>query len=126
MTKMNNKTSNVLSKQKLPQGVKISVKASRATKAEKIFILDLSRISSFTDFFVIMNGNSSRQNIALYENIERELKKKKIRPLSIEGRENAEWILMDYGDFIIHVFSKKAREYYSLEKLWGDAPKTSY
>jgi len=126
VTKMNNKTSNVLSKQKLPQGVKISVKASRATKAEKIFILDLSRISSFTDFFVIMNGNSSRQNIALYENIERELKKKKIRPLSIEGRENAEWILMDYGDFIIHVFSKKAREYYSLEKLWGDAPKTSY
>jgi len=123
---MNNKTSNVLSKQKLPQGVKISVKASRATKAEEIFILDLSRISSFTDFFVIMNGNSSRQNIALYENIEHELKKKKIRPLSIEGRKNAEWILMDYGDFIIHIFSKKAREYYSLEKLWGDAPKTSY
>lgn len=126
MIKMNNKTSNVLSKQKLPPGVKISVKASRATKAEKIFILDLSRISSFTDFFVIMNGNSSRQNIALYENIERELKKKKIMPLSIEGRENAEWILMDYGDFIIHVFSKKAREHYSLEKLWGDAPKTFY
>ncbi|MEA3422159.1 MAG: ribosome silencing factor [Acidobacteriota bacterium] len=123
---MNNKTSNVLSKQKLPQGVKISVKASRATKAEEIFILDLSRISSFTDFFVIINGNSSRQNIALYENIERELKKKKIRPLSIEGRKNAEWILMDYGDFIIHIFSKKAREYYSLEKLWGDAPKTFY
>ncbi len=126
MINMNNKTSNVLSKQKLPQGVKISVKASRATKAEEIFILDLSRISSFTDFFVIMNGNSSRQNISLYENIERELKKKKIRPLSIEGRKNAEWILMDYGDFIIHIFSKKAREYYSLEKLWGDAPKTSY
>ncbi len=126
MINMNNKTSNVLSKQKLPQGVKISVKASRATKAEEIFILDLSRISSFTDFFVIMNGNSSRQNIALYENIEHELKKKKIRPLSIEGRKNAEWILMDYGDFIIHIFSKKAREYYSLEKLWGDAPKTSY
>ncbi len=126
MINMNNKTSSVLSKQKLPQGVKISVKASRATKAEEIFILDLSRISSFTDFFVIMNGNSSRQNIALYENIEHELKKKKIRPLSIEGRKNAEWILMDYGDFIIHIFSKKAREYYSLEKLWGDAPKTSY
>jgi len=123
---MSNKTSNVLSKQKLPQGVKISVKASQAKKAEDIFVLDLSRISSFTDFFVIMNGNSNRQNIALYENIELELKKKKIRPISIEGKENAEWILMDYGDFIIHIFSEKAREYYSLEKLWGDAPKTSY
>jgi ribosome-associated protein len=54
------------------------------------------------------------------------MKEQKIKPLSIEGRERADWILMDYGSFIVHVFSKEAREYYSLEKLWGDAPKLSF
>jgi ribosome-associated protein len=73
-----------------------------------------------------MHGNSARQNLALQESIEKELKKEKTLPLSIEGKEHGEWILMDYGSFIIHVFSEKAREYYSLEKLWGDAHKLSY
>ena len=73
-----------------------------------------------------MHGNSSRQNFAIYENIAMELKKKNVTPLSIEGKKNSEWILMDYGSFIIHIFSEKAREYYSLEKLWGDAPKITY
>jgi ribosome-associated protein len=73
-----------------------------------------------------MNGNSGRQNVALYENIEQELRKGNIKPLSVEGKAHAEWILMDYGNFIVHVFSKKAREYYCLEKLWGDAPKFVY
>lgn len=89
-------------------------------------ILDLRGVSSFTDYFIITHGNSPRQNIAIYESIEEELKKANLRPLSIEGKEHAEWILMDYGSFIIHVFSKRAREYYSLEKLWGDAQKIAY
>jgi len=114
------------SKRNLPQEVKISVKASLAKKGEGLVVLDLRGISSFTDFFIITHGNSPRQNIALYENVEQELKKTNIRPLSIEGKENAEWILMDYGNFIVHVFSKRAREYYSLEKLWGDAFKLYY
>jgi len=114
------------SKRNLPQEVKISVKASLAKKGEGLVVLDLRGISSFTDFFIITHGNSPRQNIALYENVEQELKKANIRPLSIEGKENAEWILMDYGNFIVHVFSKRAREYYSLEKLWGDAFKLYY
>jgi len=113
------------SKQRLPKGVVISAKASEAKKAEDIVILDLSGISSFTDFFIILNGNSARQNVAIYEAIEQELKKEKIRPLSIEGRENAEWILMDYGSFIVHIFSERTREYYALEKLWGDGIKLS-
>ncbi|MEA2005114.1 MAG: ribosome silencing factor [Acidobacteriota bacterium] len=115
-----------MTKQSLPQSVRIAVKSSQAKKGEDIVVLRLSEISSFTDFFIIINGNSGRQNIAIYENIEQELKKLKIKPLSIEGKENAEWILMDYGNFVVHIFSKKAREYYSLEKLWGDAPKISY
>lgn len=120
------RTGKTISKRNLPREVKISIKASQATKGENLVVLDLRAISSFTDYFVIMHGNSARQNLALHENIEKELKKEKTVPLSIEGKELGEWILMDYGSFIIHVFSEKAREYYSLEKLWGDAHKLSY
>ncbi len=120
------RTGKVISKRNLPREVKISIKASKAKKGENLVVLDLRGISSFTDYFVIMHGNSTRQNLALNENIEKDLKKEKIMPLSVEGRKLAEWILMDYGSFIIHVFSEKAREYYSLEKLWGDALKFSY
>jgi ribosome-associated protein len=110
----------------LASHVKTSIKASMEKKAEHVVVLDMRDVSSFTDYFVIMQGNSKRQNMAIYESIEQELKKENIRPLSIEGRNNAEWILMDYGDFIIHIFSKEAREYYYLEKLWGDAPRLDY
>ena len=120
------KTRKKLTKRSLPPEIKVSVKAVQAKKGEEILVLDLREISSFTDYFLLMNGNSSRQNHALYEGIEEELKKVNVRPLSVEGREHGEWILMDYGSFIVHVFSKQAREYYSLEKLWGDAPKISF
>lgn len=115
-----------MTKKSLPSDVKTSIKASLAKKGEELVVLDLRGIASFTDFFIIMHGNSSRQNKAIYENIGMELKKENIKPLSIEGRERADWILMDFGSFIVHVFSREAREYYSLEKLWGDAPKHTY
>jgi len=124
--KMSEKMEKKLDKRSLAKHVKLSIKASRDKKAEHIVVLDLREISSFTDYFVIMQGNSRRQNIAIYESIEKELKKEKVKPLSIEGRVNAEWILMDYGYFIIHIFSKEAREYYYLEKLWGDAPRADF
>jgi ribosome-associated protein len=124
MAEMNQeKTMKKLTKRSLPPEIKVSVKAVQDKKGEEILVLDLRGISSFTDYFLLMNGNSSRQNMALYEGIEEELKKINVRPLSVEGKEHGEWILMDYGSFIVHVFSKQAREYYSLEKLWGDAPK---
>ncbi len=123
---MTEETAKKFSKRSLPRGVKISVKASLAKKGEELIVLDLRGISSFTDYFIITHGNSQRQNLALHESIELQLKKADIRPLSVEGKEHSEWILMDYGSFIIHIFSKKAREYYSLEKLWGDAQKISY
>lgn len=120
------KTKKKVSKKSLPEEVKISVKAGQAKKGEDLVVLDLRGLSSFTDFFIIMHGNSPRQNVALYESVEQELRKENVRPLSVEGRENAEWILVDYGSFIVHVFSRRARDYYSLEKLWGDAQKFSY
>ena len=122
---MSQKSGAEQSKQSLPKEVVISVKASETKKAEDIVILGLSGISSFTDFFIILHGNSARQNVAIYEAIEQDLKKLQVRPLSVEGRENAEWILMDYGHFIVHIFSEKTREYYALEKLWGDGLKLS-
>ena len=124
--KMGEKKTKKLTRRNLPLDVKISVRASLAKKGEDLVVLDLRGISSFTDFFVITHGNSPRQNVALYECVEEELKKEDIRPLSVEGKEHTEWILMDYGSFIVHIFSKRAREYYSLEKLWGDAQKISY
>ncbi len=115
-----------MTKRGLPEEVRISIKAGLAKKGEGVLVLDMREVSSFTDYFIIMNGNSTRQNVALYENIEHDLRKVSLRPLSIEGREHGEWILMDYGSFIVHVFSKQTRDYYSLEKLWGDAPKLEY
>lgn len=113
-------------KRSLPEEVRLSIKASQATKAEEICVLDLRELTSFTDYFIIMHGNSSRQNAAIYENIEEELSKERIKPLGIEGLENAEWILLDYGYFVVHIFSRRAREHYALEKLWADAPRLNY
>ncbi len=120
------KTPKRVTKRSLPPEVKKSVSASLAKKGEKIVVLDMRGVASFTDFFIIIQGNSSRQNMAIYESIEQELKKENVTPLSVEGKARAEWILMDYGSFIVHVFSRRAREYYSLEKLWGDALKFSF
>jgi ribosome-associated protein len=115
-----------ITKRSLPAEVKLAAKSSQDKKGEGICVLDLRDLSAFTDFFVIMHGNSSRQNIALFEGIEEALKKTGVRPLSVEGRENAEWILMDYGFFLVHIFSGAARDRYGLEKLWGDAPRLEY
>ena len=113
-------------KRNLPAEVRLAVKAAQARKGEEICVLDLREVASFTDFFVILHGNSNRQNMALYGGIEEDLKRTEVRPLSVEGRDNAEWILMDYGHFIVHVFTRKTRDYYSLEKLWGDAPRINF
>lgn len=110
-------------KRNLPREIRLSVQAGRAKKAEEIAVLDLRELSTFTDFFVIMTGNSARQNTAISESIEQALKKARTLPLGVEGRGPAEWILLDYGHFVVHVFSKQARAHYSLEKLWGDAPR---
>jgi len=115
-----------MTKRNLPPGVKVAVNAGQAKMGEDICVLDLREISTFTDFFLIMHGNSSRQNMAICENIEKELRRGKVKPSGIEGMTLGEWILMDYGSFVVHIFSKKARDYYSLEKLWGDAPRFTY
>ena len=81
------RTEKTITKRSLPREVRISIKASQAKQAEKLVVLDLRGISSFTDYFVIMHGNSARQNLALNENIEKTFKREKIMPLSVDGKE---------------------------------------
>jgi len=113
-------------KRSLPASVRLAVETSLGKKAEDLCVLDLRELSSFTDFFLVMHGNSSRQNAAVAESIEAALRPAGLRPLSVEGRESAEWILLDYGSLVVHVFSRTARDHYALEKLWGDAPRLDF
>jgi ribosome-associated protein len=123
---MTEKTTKKIGKRNLPSEVRLAVKAAQTKLGEGIRVLDLRELSAFTDFFVIMNGNSSRHIAALLDAVEDELKASGVRPLSVEGRGSADWGLLDYGAFLVHVFSVTARDHYSLEKLWGDAPKIEY
>ncbi len=80
-------------------------------------------LSTIADYFVICSGASTTQVKAIEEQIEETLKKEEIRPIGIEGRRNSQWILMDYGDVIVHIFEEATRAFYELEKLWIDAEK---
>jgi ribosome-associated protein len=113
-------------KRSLPREVRLAVEAGLDKKAEGLCVLDLRELSSFTDFFLIASGASSRQNQAIADALEVRLKQAGRRPLSVEGSGTAEWILMDYGSFVVHVFSRRARDFYALEKLWGDAPRLDF
>ncbi len=98
-----------------------AVAAAEDKQAREIRVLDLRDVTSFADYFVVCNGTNPRQNQAISDEIEIRLKKLGHYPLSIEGYDNAEWILLDYGDFLVHVFTEKSRGYYDLERLWRDA-----
>ncbi len=108
---------------RLNKAIKTAVSAALDKKAENIVVLNVKKIVDYTDYFLILSGNSTRQNQAIYDSIMESLKKLKRKPLHVEGVERGEWILLDYGSFIIHIFSPRAREYYDLESLWGDAKK---
>lgn len=103
--------------------VKTAVAAAEDKKAIDLVVLKLIEITSFADYFVICTGTSTRQVQAIADEIEDRLKQQKVRPLNIEGYHNAEWVLMDYGSMIVHVFSENSRRFYDLERLWRDAEK---
>jgi ribosome-associated protein len=104
-----------------PSGWLAAVRAAEEKQAKNIRVLDLREITSFADYFVVCTGSNSRQIQAVADEIQSRLKKQGEHASSIEGYQNAEWVLMDYGDFLVHVFSEKARDYYDLERLWRDA-----
>ena len=113
-------------KRSLPAPVRLAVEAALDKKAEDISVLELKELSSFTDFFVVASGGSSRQNAAVAEAVEAALKASGLRPLSVEGRGSADWILIDFGSVVVHVFSRAARAHFALEQLWGDAPRLDF
>lgn len=103
-----------------------AVKAMLDKKADDVKVLDLRPVTSFADFMLICSGSNPRQIQAIADEVERVLEVEGDRPKSVEGYKNAEWILMDYGDYVVNVFSTTARNYYELERLWRDAPEVPY
>ena len=108
----------------LPHTVRLAIEAAQNKKASAITVLDLSGASSFTDYFVVCTGFSTPQVQAICTEIEEQLYKHAGRsPEHREGHRSAEWALLDFGGFVVHVFSEQARRYYDLERLWRPAPK---
>ena len=103
--------------------VMIAARAATEKKATDLVVLDLREVASFTEYFLICTGASKRQVQAISNSVEESLLESAKRPLHIEGYSSAEWILLDYGDFIVHVFSQASRRFYDLERLWRDAPR---
>lgn len=108
----------------LDENIRLALACAADKKAVNTVVLDLREIASFTEFFLITGGTNQRQVQAIADEIQEQLKKQlDSRPIRIEGYNTAEWILMDYGDFIAHIFDQKSREFYDLERLWRDARK---
>ena len=108
-------------KDDLDSRLDLFVKAVLGKKAESVVVLDVRGLTSIADAFIICSGRSNRQVSAVADHVERALKQEGIRPLSVEGRKEGHWVLMDYGQVIIHVFYTETRTFYDLEGLWVDA-----
>ena len=116
-----------LHSRRIPGEIKKAVQVLLDKKAEKITVLKLKGVSEMTDYLIICSGNSSRQNNALAAALQDTLKKElNLQPLGVEGKDLAEWILVDYVDFVINIFSADWRKKYSLEKLWMDAKRYDF
>ncbi|MBD0372320.1 MAG: ribosome silencing factor [Pyrinomonadaceae bacterium] len=107
--------------QKLDERICVALKAASDKKAIDPVILDLREIASFTDYFIITSGTNVRQVQAIADEVVEQLKKQGTRAARMEGYNSGEWVLVDYGDFVVHVFDSKARQFYDLERLWRDA-----
>ena len=111
---------------KLPKPIQAVVVAARDKKAHGVVVLDLKKAGAFTDYFVICSGSNPRQVQAIADAVEDALKAQKQRPSLVEGYARAEWVLLDYFDFVVHVFSKHARDFYGLDRLWGSATRIEF
>jgi ribosome-associated protein len=105
--------------------VREAVAAADDRKAIDLKVLHLQKISDFTDYFVICSGSSERQVQAIADAVQEKMREERVRPLHVEGYNRAQWVLLDYGDFVVHIFQDEPRKFYALERLWGDAPEVS-
>ena len=102
--------------------VRSAVAAADDRKAIDLKVLHLEKVTDFTDYFVLCSGTSERQVQAIADAVLERLREEKVRPLHVEGYNRGQWVLLDYGDFVVHIFQEEPRRFYSLERLWGDAP----
>jgi ribosome-associated protein len=113
-----------MKKTDLKRQVSEAISACQEKKAEAISVLELEKDSgAFTDYFVVCSGTNPRQIQAISDEVEQRLDKAGLHPTHIEGYKQAEWVLLDYVDFVVHIFSEKSRKYYDLERLWKSAKK---
>ena len=110
---------------KLDERIITAVRSAAEKKAIDIVVLDLREIASFTDYFVITSGTNERQVQAISDEVYETLKKAGSPAARVEGYKTAEWILLDYGDFIVHVFNEKSRKFYDLERLWRESTRVA-
>jgi len=103
--------------------LRTAARAAADKKAFQIVALEVSKITSYTDSLLICSGASDRQVLAIADEVQLQLKEAGRRPLHVEGQRRSDWVLLDYGDFVIHIFTEERRAYYGLDGLWGDAPK---
>jgi ribosome-associated protein len=115
----------VESAEPLDERIVEALHAASDKKALEMVVLDLRGIASFTDYFLITSGTNARQVQAIADEIVERLKKQGTRAARVEGHKTAEWVLVDYGDFIVHIFDHKARLFYDLERLWRDAARVA-
>lgn len=106
----------------LPEEVNQAVELLLDRKAEDVTLLDLRELAGATDFFLIATGRSDTHVSAIADTLVDEMKKADFRPFGVEGMRSGRWVLIDYVDFVVHVFHPAAREFYQLERLWGDVP----
>ena len=106
---------------RIPSTVRAAADAALEKKASDVVVLDVRNGCSFADFFVLASGSSQKQLVAIVDAVESALKESHVRPLHVEGYPRQQWVLMDYGGFVVHVFTPDTREFYALERLWGEA-----
>jgi len=115
------KTSTKKKSPRLTAQVKLAITAADSKQAVNVVVLDLRKSAGFTDFFVIASGTNTRQVRAIADAVVETLAAKGAKPAYVEGYDHSEWILLDYFDFIVHVFGPETRVFYDLERLWGNA-----
>ena len=115
------KTERRRTSERLPRAIEVTIQAADDKKASEFVVLDLRKAAGFTDYFVICAGQNARQTRAIADAVMEALGSRGAKPAHVEGYERSEWVLLDYFDFIVHIFAPETRLFYGLERLWGNA-----
>jgi len=106
--------------------INLAARAAFDKKADRIVIMEMKEVFPICDYFLIASGDSTRKVLAIADNIQKKLFESGIKHWHLEGKREGQWVLLDYSDIVIHIFLSKLREFYDLERLWGDAPKITF